>query len=145
MENINRVTLGVTLGVALVIFGIILLFGLTHIPTTPIKPVIVFRTTGGINGWIRRLQIYPNWTYKAYDHDSLIISGIIYPELAIRLEQLVDNLPYFAYQAEPIFFGYDQLYQTVEVNGMTYDLSKGILSHNYQSILSEIDELYEFD
>jgi|SRR5579872_5415244 len=137
------------IGVALVIFGIILLYGLTYnltyAPLMPMKPFIIFRTTGGINGWIRRLQIYPNWTYKAYDHDSLIMSGMIYPELAIRLEQLIDNLPYFAYQAEPIFFGYDQLYQTVEVNGMTYDLSKGILSHNYQSVLSEVDELYEFN
>jgi hypothetical protein len=141
MKYINRVTLGV----ALVIFGIILLYSLTYSPSVPMRPFIIFRTVGGINGWIRRFEIYPNRTYKAYDHDSLIMSGTIYPELAIRLGQLIDNLPYFAYQAEPIFFGYDLMYQTVEVNGTIYDLSKGILSHNYQSILSEIDELYEFN
>jgi len=86
------------------------------------NPIITYHKSGGIVGYLIRLEIYPDYTYKLFSHDKLVKIDKLNLVARASVSEILKNYLILEKIPKNKIDGNDYLYHSIDVNGRHFSL-----------------------
>jgi len=140
--------------ISCLILCLIFIFWKDTVPKTEINikqftstdPIITYYKSGGIAGYVIRLEIYNNHTYKLFDHDKLVKTENVDTKTGVAISEILKNYSVLEQIPKTNIDGTDYLYHIIKVDGQSFSLDVDSFDPNrnvYDKLVSQNKKLFD--
>jgi hypothetical protein len=115
----------------------------TPIPSSPTNPIITYYKSGGLAGYVIRLEIYGNHTYKLFDHDKLVKTDEVDVSTDEAIMEILKSYPTLNNIPRDTRNGNDFLYNSINIGGQHFSLNADGSNENYRNLVENNKKLFD--